>query len=192
MMLHPKTVSGNQAFQAPWLFSMRRALIAILMVCCVPLIPNLSMASEKERLVILPLEIIDNIPGPGSKERNEQMLKKLTTFIGEKIKEHELFEVVTQKRVDDLVSAAQLGTEIHNCNLCEFDLARQAGGDKVMIGWIYKMSLLVLTLHIEIKDVSGEQTIIRKAYDFRGDNEYAWSRAAKYMVRDLKSMMAQY
>ncbi|MCU7869840.1 MAG: DUF3280 domain-containing protein [Candidatus Thiodiazotropha sp. (ex Lucinoma borealis)] len=190
MMLHPKTVSGNQASQAPWLFRMRRPLIAILMLCCVPLIPNLSMASEKERLVILPLEIIDNIPGPGSKERNEQMLKKLTTFIGEMIKEHELFEVVTQKMVNDLVSAAQLGTEVHNCNLCEFDLARQAGGDKVMIGWIYKMSLLVLTLHIEIKDVSGEQTIIRKAYDFRGDNEYAWSRAAKYMVRDLKSMMA--
>ncbi|MCM8854819.1 MAG: DUF3280 domain-containing protein [Candidatus Thiodiazotropha sp.] len=149
------------------------------------------MASEKERLVILPFEIIDNIPGPGSKERNEQMLKNLTTFIGKKIKEHELFEVVTQNRVNDLVSAAQLGTEVHNCNLCEFDLARQAGGDKVMIGWIYKMSLLILTLHIEIKDVSGEQTIIRKAYDFRGDNEYAWSRAAKYMVRDLKSMIAQ-
>ncbi|MCU7930791.1 MAG: DUF3280 domain-containing protein [Candidatus Thiodiazotropha sp. (ex Codakia rugifera)] len=190
MMLHPKTASGSQVSQALWLFSMRRPLIVILMVCCVLLIPELSMASEKEKLVILPLEIIDNIPGPGSEERNEQMLKKLTAFIGEKIKAHELFEVVAQNRVDDLVSAAQLGTKIHNCNLCEFDLARQAGGDKVMIGWIYKMSLLILTLHIEIKDVSGEQTIIRKAYDFRGDNEYAWSRAAKYMVRDLQSMMA--
>ncbi|MCU7814171.1 MAG: DUF3280 domain-containing protein [Candidatus Thiodiazotropha sp. (ex Rostrolucina anterorostrata)] len=190
MMLHPTTAPGNQAFQAPWLFSTRSALIAILMVCCVQLVPNLSMASEKERLVILPFEIVDNIPGPGSEERNELMLKNLTTFIGKKIKEHELFEVVTQNRVNVLVSAAQLGTEIHNCNLCEFDLARQAGGDKVMIGWIYKMSLLILTLHIEIKDVSGEQTIIRKAYDFRGDNEHAWSRAAKYMVRDLKSMLA--
>lgn len=191
MMLHRKTVSGNQSFQTPWLFRMRRPILAILAICLIHIAPNQSMASEKERLVILPFEIIDNIPSPGSKERNEQMLKNLTTFIGKKIKEHELFEVVTQNRVNDLVSAAQLGTEVHNCNLCEFDLARQAGGDKVMIGWIYKMSLLILTLHIEIKDVSGEKTIIRKAYDFRGDNEYAWSRAAKYMVRDLKSMIAQ-
>jgi hypothetical protein len=60
-----------------------------------------------------------------------------------------------------------------------------------MTGWIYKMSILVLTMHIQVKDVKSEKTLIRKAYDFRGDNEKAWLRAAKYMVRDLGEMMAK-
>jgi hypothetical protein len=64
-------------------------------------------------------------------------------------------------------------------------------GDKVMVGWIYKMSILVLTLHIKVKDVESEKTLISKAYDFRGDNEKAWLRAARYMVRDLQKMVEQ-
>jgi hypothetical protein len=74
---------------------------------------------------------------------------------------------------------------------CEYDLAKKVEGDKVMTGWIYKMSILVLTMHIEVKDVKSEKTIISKAYDFRGDNEKAWLRAAKYMVRDLGEMMGK-
>jgi hypothetical protein len=73
----------------------------------------------------------------------------------------------------------------------EYDLARKVGGDKVMIGWIHKMSILVLTMHIKVKDVASEKTIISKAYDFRGDNEKAWLRAARYMVRDLGEKMGK-
>ncbi|MCG8082775.1 MAG: DUF3280 domain-containing protein, partial [Candidatus Thiodiazotropha taylori] len=60
-----------------------------------------------------------------------------------------------------------------------------------MTGWIYKMSILVLTMHIEIKNVTDERILISKAYDFRGDNEKAWLRAAQYMIRDLRGMMAE-
>jgi hypothetical protein len=53
------------------------------------------------------------------------------------------------------------------------------------------MSILVLTMHIEVKDVKSEKILISKAYDFRGDNEKAWLRAAKFMVRDLGKMMGK-
>lgn len=151
--------------------------------------PAISNAAQGERLVVLPFEIVDNIPVPGGDERNEAMLEKLTHFIGQMIDEAGLFEVVSQSEVNGVVSAARLGTYIHTCNQCEYDLAKQVDGDKVMIGWIYKMSMLILTMHIEIKDVASGQTLISKAYDFRGDNEKAWLRAAKYMVRDLGEMM---
>jgi hypothetical protein len=96
---------------------------------------------------------------------------------------------VSQDEVNEVVDAAQLGTDIHNCNRCEYDLALALDADKVMIGWIYKMSILILTMHIEVKDVASGKTLISKAYDFRGDNEKAWLRAGKYMVRDLGVMI---
>jgi len=161
--------------------------LMLLAVTCIVL-PK--AASATERLAVLPFEIVDNTPVPGGEERNSEMLDKLTRFIASAIEAEGLYQVVPQDTVNEAVKAAALGTYIHSCNQCEYDLAKQVGGDKVMIGWIYKMSILILTLHIEIKDVAGEKTVISKAYDFRGDNEKAWLRAAEYMVRDLRQMVA--
>ncbi|MEJ2593020.1 MAG: DUF3280 domain-containing protein [Candidatus Thiodiazotropha sp.] len=147
-------------------------------------------AQAKEKLVILPFEIVDNIPAPGSEARHDKMLREMVRDIAERIDKAGIYQVMPQQQVDEAVAAANLGTAIHNCNHCEIDLAKQLGGDKVMVGWVYKMSLLILTLHIEIKDVASERTLLSKAYDFRGDNEKAWRRAAQYMVRDLGGMIA--
>lgn len=147
-------------------------------------------AQELEKLVVLPFEIVDNTPAPGSEERHAKMLGEMVRSVSEQIDKAGIYQVVSQKQVDDTVADAHLGTDIHTCNHCEIDLAKQLGGDKVMVGWIYKMSLLILTLHIEVKDVASDRTIVSKAYDFRGDNDKAWRRAAQYMVRDLGEMIA--
>ncbi|MEJ2619289.1 MAG: DUF2380 domain-containing protein [Candidatus Thiodiazotropha sp.] len=161
----------------------------LLMLLAITVIPATSVAAPLEKLVVLPFEIVDNTPMPGGRERNQLMLEKLTQYIGDRIDRAGLYQVVPQNQVNDAVEDADLGTDIRNCNLCEYDLARQVEGEKVMHGWIYKMSILILTLHIELKNVASEETLIKKAYDFRGDNEKAWKRAANYMVRDLSMMM---
>jgi hypothetical protein len=160
--------------------------LLLAMVC----IASPTGATATERLAVLPFEIVDNTPVPGGEERNSEMLDKLTRFIAKAIEAEGLYQVVPQAAVNEAVKAAALGTYIHSCNQCEYDLAKQLASDKVMVGWIYKMSILILTLHIEIKDVASQQTVISKAYDFRGDNEKAWLRAAEYMVRDLSQMIA--
>jgi hypothetical protein len=161
----------------------------LLILLVTPVFPATLSAASLEKLVVLPFEIVDNTPMPGGEERNEVMLEKLTHYIGDTIARTGLYQVIPQNQVNDVVEEAELGTDIRNCNLCEFDLARQVDGEKVMTGWIYKMSILVLTLHIELKNVVSEKTLIKKAYDFRGDNEKAWRRAANYMVRDLSVML---
>lgn len=166
-------------------------LLRILVIITFAVTPASSIAMQNERLVVLPFEIVDNTPVPGGVERNEMMLEKLTNFISQKIDEAGIFDVVPQADVNDTVNNAQLGTYIRTCNRCEYDLAKKVKGDKVMTGWIYKMSILILTMHIEVKDVQSEKILISKAYDFRGDNEKAWLRAAKYMVRDLAEMIMQ-
>ncbi|MET0109895.1 MAG: DUF2380 domain-containing protein [Candidatus Thiodiazotropha sp.] len=162
----------------------------VALIACI-LSPAASNAAQRERLVVLPFEIVDNTPVPGGDARHEKMLETITGFIGEAIESEGIFDVVSQQRVSGAVNAARLGTYIHTCNHCEYDLAEMVEGDKVMIGWIYKMSMLILTMHIEVKDVETKKTLISKAYDFRGDNENAWLRAARYMVRDLAEMLGK-
>ncbi len=174
----------NAGIGLHWVLGMTLALMTG--VCF--LSPTYLYAATKERLAVLPFEIVDNTPVPGGETRNQKMLSTLTDFVGRAIDEKGIFRVVSQHEVNEVVDAARLGTDIHNCNRCEYDLGIALDADKVMVGWIYKMSILILTMHIEVKDVASGKTLISKAYDFRGDNEKAWLRAGKYMVRDLGVM----
>jgi hypothetical protein len=47
--------------------------------------PFATQAAQRERLVVLPFEIVDNTPVPGGEERNEKLLDTLTRYVGRKI-----------------------------------------------------------------------------------------------------------
>ena len=131
-----------------------------------------------QTLAILPFEIRDTSGESGSPDRHNAMLAALTRIVGEKIEAAHVYKVVPEQRVATAVAAANSGTFLTNCNGCELDIARSTGADQVMIGWIYKMSTLIGSLHIE--------TTYARVFDFRGDNEAAWQRAADYMVGTMR------
>jgi hypothetical protein len=110
------------------------------------------------------------------------MLAGVTRFSAERIAAAGLYDIVPAAEVAKAVAEVNSGTYLRGCNGCELDIARRAGADAVMIGWVWKVSTLLGTLHVEIKDVSTGRTTYSKVFDFRGDNEKAWQRAADYMV----------
>lgn len=142
-------------------------------------------AAERPTLAILPFEINDTSGEVGGPARHDEMLARLTRFVGERIAAAGLYDVVPQERVAKAIAEVNPGTFLRACNGCELDIARRAGADRVMIGWFWKVSTLIGTLHIEIKDVATGRTTYAKVFDFRGDNDKAWQRAADYMVGTL-------
>ncbi len=142
-------------------------------------------APTLQRLAVLPFEIDDNSGEAGVPGRHDAMLASLTRATAAKIEADKLYDVVPAARVAQAVAAAKPGTYLRACNGCERDIARSVGADRVMIGWIFKMSTLVMSLHVMIKDVASGNVVYVKTFDFRGDNEKAWLRAADYMVAAL-------
>ena len=143
--------------------------------------------AQRPTLAVLPFEINDTSGEVGGPARHDEMLSRLTTFIGEKLTAEHLYDVVPEERVTAAIKEVNPGTYLRACNGCELDIARHAGADLVMIGWFWKVSTLIGTLHIEIKDVATGRTIYQRVFDFRGDNDKAWERAASYMVGTLKA-----
>ena len=84
------------------------------------------------------------------------------------------------------ISDFQAEENILNCNGCEKSLAEDYKAELVMVPYVFRMSHLISTLHIEVKDVESGNVIKKKAFDFRGNTDQAWERAIKYAVRDLK------
>ena len=52
--------------------------------------------------------------------------------------------------------------------------------------WVDRVSNLILSLTYEFHGVADGQIIGRKSYNFRGDNDAAWTHTITFMVRDLK------
>jgi len=141
---------------------------------------------QPHRLAVLPFEIDDNSGEAGAATRHDAMLASITREVAQKIEADKLYDVVPPARVAEAVAAANPGTYLRQCNGCERDIARSVGADRVMIGWIFKMSSLVLSLHVVVKDVATGKVLYAHAFDFRGDDQRAWTRAADYMVAALK------
>lgn len=150
---------------------------------------SIAGAADEQRtaLLVLDVELTGDLGGPEFAAQHEERLKAASTKLRESLSSTGLYELVdpapAQDAIDQLESRHRY---LHDCNGCDLDVARQLGADQVLVAWVYRVSGLILTLNYAIHDVASEQTVARKAYDFRGDNDTAWFRAIDYMVRDIK------
>ena len=66
------------------------------------------------------------------------------------------------------------------CDGCEVDPARKAGAKVSVIGWVQKVSNLILNINIVMRDVATGQRIAAGSVDIRGDTDESWTRGMSY------------
>lgn len=147
----------------------------------------LSESREPRKLAVLDIELTGDPGGPQFAAEHEARLTKESDLLRQELERSGLYHVLdlapAVKLIDRLRSQQAY---LHDCNGCDLDVGRLLGADQVMVAWVDRVSGLILTLTYEIHDVSTNQIARRKSYDFRGDNDAAWTHAVRYMVRDLK------
>ena len=70
------------------------------------------------------------------------------------------------------------------CDGCEVDPARKAGAKVSVIGWVQKVSNLILNINIVMRDVATGQRIAAGSVDIRGDTDESWTRGMSYLMRN--------
>jgi hypothetical protein len=70
------------------------------------------------------------------------------------------------------------------CDGCELDPARKAGAKVSVIGWVQKVSPLILNINIVMRDVATGQRIAAGSVDIRGDTDESWTRGLSFLLRD--------
>jgi uncharacterized protein DUF2380 len=71
------------------------------------------------------------------------------------------------------------------------DAARKSGARLLLYGGIHKMSTLVQFGKAEVFDLQTDKVVYDRMITFRGDNDEAWKRAAKFLAEDLSSKELQ-
>nr|WP_249158696.1 DUF2380 domain-containing protein [Bradyrhizobium tropiciagri] len=67
--------------------------------------------------------------------------------------------------------------------------ARQSGAQYVVYGGIRKMSTLVQWGEVELVDVKDNKLLLRRTVSFRGDNDEAFRRAARFVSDTLRDAL---
>lgn len=143
------------------------------------------------QLVVLDVELTGDLGGPEFVAEHDARLQRASARLREDLAATGLYQLVdlapAKADLDQLKSQHRY---LHDCNGCDLDIGRRLGADQVLVAWVYRVSGLILTLTYEIHDVNTGQITARKSFDFRGDNDTAWTHAIDYMVRDLKETAA--
>jgi Protein of unknown function (DUF2380) len=148
-------------------------------------------AARQPRLAVLNIELTGDLGGPQFSAEHAARLQKESDELRHELELSGLYRIVDTSPAQPLITrlAAQQAY-LHDCNGCDLEIGKQLGADQVLVTWVDRVSGLILSLTYEFHDVASGQIVARKSYDFRGDNDAAWTHAIRRMVLDLKESSA--
>jgi hypothetical protein len=141
-----------------------------------------TVAAAAPKAAVFPFELNDvSIEGEvGGRRPDETQRLVLAT--------QELRRLAAQDAGYELVELSGLAAEIeraaplYKCGGCEVSIARRAGADIAITGTVRKVSSLILSLRIDVRDVAnGTLTRVLQA-DIRGNTDESWVRGIRWLV----------
>ncbi|MDQ2104115.1 DUF3280 domain-containing protein [Azospirillum isscasi] len=165
-------------------------MAAILSVALLPASLAPAAAEAPVKVLVFEFELVDTSqeePAPDHPGR----LERLTALLRDGLRDGG-YEV-TGARESSI--AADVPESLRLCNGCELDLARRAGADIVVTGFIHKISTLILNMQIIMRRVgtaengggnggeAGADIVAVGNADIRGDNERSWRRGVEWLLR---------
>ena len=144
-------------------------------------------AKAQQRLLVLDFEILDTSGEPiDHRAEHARRLRLVRDFIAQELADGKIYTIADREIVRVELDAILARQFLRSCNGCEIDLARRAGADLVMLGNFNKVSTLVGSMEIKIKDANTGGIIYARTFDFRGDTDAAWLRAGKFFLDELR------
>ena len=147
-----------------------------------------SRAAEPYSIAVLDFELIDDTAaqgGPSDVAGQEKRLGLIGAELRAQLAGQGLYRLLDNAPAAELIGKLKSAQPLYACNGCELDIGRQLGADRVLVGWVQKVSNLILNLNVGVKDVRSGATVMIKSVDIRGNSDDSWLRAVRYLVRDI-------
>jgi Protein of unknown function (DUF2380) len=146
-----------------------------------------SKTNKPKRLVLMDFKLMGATGEAKLDAEHQARLKMANAELHKNLAETKQYDLVSE--ADSAQFNQQVGTALKNkaCDSCELALAKPLNIQKILYPLVYKLSNLVLTLHVVIIDAATGKAVVKKVHDFRGDNDQSWQRAIQYFVKNVNS-----
>ena len=120
-----------------------------------------------------------------SQKAQQRRLALISDTLREEFDQRGMYRIVDNAAAAKLIADQRAQQDLRNCNGCELDIGRALGADVIILGWVQKVSNLILNVNIEVKEVASGKTLYTKSVDLRGNTDKSWLRGIHYMVDSI-------
>lgn len=166
--------------------SLRRLAIAVSFVCTLSPIAQVNAAETATgnlRLAVFNIELQDaSHEGAIDGERPDQVarLKLISDELRSLIRESGRFEIVD---IDTARSEIEKKGPLIYCNGCDRKIAQNLGADMALTGLVYKVSNLILEIHLYVRDVESGNILAKMSSSIRGNTDESWLHGIRWMFK---------
>jgi hypothetical protein len=90
----------------------------------------------------------------------------------------------------ELVDLAPVAEELErtrspaDCNGCDLRMAERLGADYSLVGEVQKVSNLILSMNLALREVETDRLVRMLAVDVRGNTDESWLRGGRYILNN--------
>ena len=148
-------------------------------------------AGGPRTLAVLDVELLDEQGNPAAKPAQAVRLRDATALLRRELAERDLYSVSDALPARELVEQLRAAHEfLYRCDDCAVQVGERLGVDLVMTPWVQKVSELILNFNVQLVEVKTGRAIFTKSVDMRGNQDESWTRAVRYLVRDMAEKRA--
>jgi hypothetical protein len=166
----------------PWQLQWLRNCVLIAALVHSALTASLASAAPPARIAVFDLELVDSsLQGEmaGVDPADRARLRLVQEELEKRLRESGRFELVETAPVADRVAAAG---RLWSCNGCEVPIARHLDADLALVGWVQKVSNLILNLNVVIRDTDTREQVFASSVDIRGNTDESWLHGIRYLL----------
>jgi hypothetical protein len=141
--------------------------------------------AELKTIAILEFDLVDDQHELSPASFEYQRLTAIHDQLQDEFAKNGLYRVIDVEPANELIEMHQSRSQLRECNGCELDIARTLQADRVLIGWVQKVSNLIVNINIQIEDAATGAILLNKSVDLRGNTDESWRRGISYIIKSM-------
>jgi hypothetical protein len=145
---------------------------------------SIAIGAEPARVAVFDFELIDtSLQGEttGVDPADQARLRMVETELRRGLEGTGRFALVDTAPAAEQIDAAGV---LWSCNGCEVGIARRLDADLALVGWVQKVSNLMLNLNVVIRDTSTRERVFAGSVDIRGNTNESWQHGIRYLLKN--------
>ena len=136
------------------------------------------------RIAVFDFELIDtSLQGEvqGIDPADQARLRMIEAELRQRLEESGRFQLVDTAPVAEQIDAAGV---LWSCNGCEVGIAKRLDAELALVGWVQKVSNLILNFNVVIRDTATREQVFASSVDIRGNTDESWRHGIRYLLKN--------
>jgi Protein of unknown function (DUF2380) len=145
---------------------------------------SVASAAAPARIAVFDFELIDtSLQGEvqGIDPADQARLRMIEAELRQRLEESGRFQLVDTAPVAEEVDAAGI---LWSCNGCEVGIAKRLDAELALVGWVQKVSNLMLNFNVVIRDTATREQVFASSVDIRGNTDESWQHGIRYLLKN--------